>query len=1700
MMSEKKKRNLRLVICFFLLYLADLPIGNAPPSMYDEYPMTECNLFVDYEYSRSGVLINAAKFIIWSLESDNGIMEYLRKLMHSIESFYHPSNEGPWTSPIGDFLLTLTINFAKRLEKQRKQQKDKESKVEPKNREAVIFEGSFLLTPEQVSQFVDIALPIAMTSMYSKSKQLVFCSRHIIKHISYLAPEKLFPQLMERCSHALQTLTETHQAVTALETLALVVFPMLNHDHYPDGPKYLGELLMLTIPGIDSNDLRKTYACLQFYSSFLACIPLSAKMPSSSKKSESTLESIPYFEDWCIQFLDRLFQVLSSQGPPKDGQSSDGIDPDMFWGICDMFFNQLSDDLYDQCVKKVFTFATNSLLVNAKKNVGHMCGAAVYTRPEKALKLFVPTLFDRLVDNTTGKLRNLTTQELSYFLYLLSQVVFCSGAELLKYRHKLNKVIELTWDHEEKPVVKGCGKLIRNILRTCTFYYSKDLRSVNPSVWQSDHFKTEHYEFWAQFPPIEDLEVNWHIPSQEELDFAAEIVNLHMSKIVDRVRNYIDALPDNTSASLSQQSKSIRHCLVLLNYMLKASSVLFSEISTGIHTGKSRYPDSIRIESGLCQYDQSKLKLGYESLGDLFCDLTEALVQHRPDTEPKMLSLIAKTIYPIFCVRGGCTGAGYRQKLRSQEYIKRHTFRSFSHQPSIRYPRYVQVLRTILSLKLRFVLHSESLDYTDTHERLIKNLITLSLCSYSSVRRKAQDVLMASVTKFSHKVLESFLPRVIATISDTSSTDEQITGARYIIERPSSVRTILLDWDLLSQLMMSLCQTSHVEKQTVQDRLLELYDIYFASFYQTSMDDRAVELYHKLVHDILDLAERNPNWHWKFQIMVASLFSLLIRTDSRVLFPIAGVKWLFRALVSDIERLRQIAVDALNLLFAQYKPIHPRKLVKLDSASSMFYEWQKVHFPTNREEWEKIDFFEKNWFGWYSLPEQAQTYIYSKDPEELKKNISQDKTKQQRGELVNELRGIMTSEFIKKFFELHVVREDAFNEGNAQFFKGMFQLFGEDFVDTCKPHFEHMLGFAGCGKQEESHYMGSAAEWTGGLLRGIKHWNFDQQMRVYDYIFPLLERVLDQCSNNCVSDWSEAIEFSICDKDPRRCYWIRNLLLRLFEKAMNNPSSSSAQQTRYLKVVYAVLGELGWRDMRSLEHVLEVLTQHLQHPYQQVRTYVSLFTALICKLMWSPERDEKGVPIIHRSLHQVNPKELQYAESMESIPTPVLTFLKSIETQLEATKELGNQDSSSTSLSGSPHTPNDDSMMIIDSTEESIAATPPAGDSKKSSSSSAQPDAVTMANGKQDDPGKTAQVDTKNGPKLRTPIKPSVPALVTRFKATRSPMSPISPTSPLSMTGSPFSTASTTGAGATGERMENNAFKSLSRTMLITIGGLYSQCAPNSVVPYTTQLMAALTTVQENCDDEEILEMTREAALIIASFPYSIGMAKKLLRFFVDTYSKSSNWKTRANLLDVLQIFGFLNQFYLMDEQETLFDLILTMMKDSQFEVREMASQTLAGFLKMSEMALVEQMASTFVDWAKKPVVSTTRRKRRRSLAVSSSLSGTPTGTSTPLDPEEAKAIAAVFAEDIKRHSGVLGISAIIMAFPYDLPDVLIPLMVKLAKFSTDSSNSIRETVKKTFAQFWKTHHDTWSLHKSKFTDDQLLELTDLLVSPSYYA
>jgi hypothetical protein len=103
-------------------------------------------------------------------------------------------------------------------------------------------------------------------------------------------------------------------------------------------------------------------------------------------------------------------------------------------------------------------------------------------------------------------------------------------------------------------------------------------------------------------------------------------------------------------------------------------------------------------------------------------------------------------------------------------------------------------------------------------------------------------------------------------------------------------------------------------------------------------------------------------------------------------------------------------------------------------------------------------------------------------------------------ELRDLLKKYMNKEYIVQFFKLMVLREDGFNETNAQLFKGnsssfvdlsqgFSQILQDDFLTMCKNELKNLLKHVGSSTREEIFHVTTLSEFIGGMIRGMKHWS-----------------------------------------------------------------------------------------------------------------------------------------------------------------------------------------------------------------------------------------------------------------------------------------------------------------------------------------------------------------------------------------------------------------------------------------------------------------------------------------------------------------------------------------------------------------------------------------------------------------------------------
>lgn len=201
----------------------------------------------------------------------------------------------------------------------------------------------------------------------------------------------------------------------------------------------------------------------------------------------------------------------------------------------------------------------------------------------------------------------------------------------------------------------------------------------------------------------------------------------------------------------------------------------------------------------------------------------------------------------------------------------------------------------------------------------------------------------------------------------------------------------------------------------------------------------------------------------------------------------------------------------------------------------------------------------------------------------------------------------------------------------------------------------------------------------------------------------------------------------------------------------------------------------------------------------------------------------------------------------------------------------------------------------------------------------------------------------------------------------------------------------------------------------------------------------------------------------------------------IESISASPSWKARNAILEFLQVcvFNNLAAFYSQPEQAArVCAVVARLLKDERVEVREKAGKVLGGLLHCSFLSKEE--ASKLLEQFTKEISKKMRRKPKAGE------------DQAEFQAKQTKAI-------LLRHAGVLGLSSFVVSCPYDIPESLPPVLMLLADHLHDPV-PIPATVKKVFQDFKRTHQDNWAEHKQAFTEDQLAVLTDLLVSPSYYA
>lgn len=306
---------------------------------------------------------------------------------------------------------------------------------------------------------------------------------------------------------------------------------------------------------------------------------------------------------------------------------------------------------------------------------------------------------------------------------------------------------------------------------------------------------------------------------------------------------------------------------------------------------------------------------------------------------------------------------------------------------------------------------------------------------------------------------------------------------------------------------------------------------------------------------------------------------------------------------------------------------------------------------------------------------------------------------------------------------------------------------------------------------------------------------------------------------------------------------------------------------------------------------------------------------------------------------------------------------------------------------------------------------------------------------------------------------------------------------------------------------------------LITTRRFFSYCihlgeARNEYSDYVIPLMPlAFEALKSNSDEDgaettDVAQRTLEAE-VVKGFRFTIAelSVTSVISYgdfsdigrVLDITKKTAvheEWQVRHATAHFLRSFQGSHKFIFTSEQaDTTLSIVTALLADDRREVSTSAMATLTGILAASPVDNVARMVKKYTLVAKRSAM------KKKKKGASGRLTPPPKAVSD--DPLELAALEVEQKRATNQLTSVYFLCASIMAQPYDTPPYVPQALAAISKhsFERNAPLGVRDTVKKCCAEYKRTHmSDNWELHRSKFTQEQLEALGDVVSSPHYYA
>lgn len=458
-----------------------LPLGSAAPQSPVE---RRCPHHLVFLMSDKTITSAATIAVYTQTPRCPSALTHLYRLVTLISNFFHPSNGGRWTSSLGSFLCHFANSLVNRVSAERAASDAiLNSRVIGNAHTAPVAPVEDRLSNNLVDEIVKLFLPLVQQGLQSKSLSMSIQAASASRDFAALSPHIVVEPLLAMASECLGSISSPHRTAAALRMLSSLTPVFLDSVLCPTGIDALPEVLTLSLPGIDPNDPSKTEATFRFIAG------ASAKLQSLVRdEKKASYELLLFLEDYTLQLLERIFSLLDAlEAPAKKGRngsipSSGGSQ--LSWFIfsvtMDNLFAAVPLSVVNAAARRVARHISAAASLNALKFYGSLVrsvasAAASGSTSLSSADIFIPALLDDLLAesaDTTGHskldLASLSEDELVWRLRMLAQVSRVCGTGLKRFMDSIATVISLSFSRPERRVYKAGGRLLRGALEGLT--------------------------------------------------------------------------------------------------------------------------------------------------------------------------------------------------------------------------------------------------------------------------------------------------------------------------------------------------------------------------------------------------------------------------------------------------------------------------------------------------------------------------------------------------------------------------------------------------------------------------------------------------------------------------------------------------------------------------------------------------------------------------------------------------------------------------------------------------------------------------------------------------------------------------------------------------------------------------------------------------------------------------------------------------------------------------------------------------------------------------------------------------------------------------------------------------------------------------------------------------------------------------------